>query len=221
MEKHYHGHRSRLKKRFSQNPDSMFDYEIIELLLGYVVKGKDVKPMAKDLLNHSNGLAGIFGCKPSDIKGLGEESDIFFRLIREFYRRVNLDKAEKEKSLVDSPDKVYEFLKYHIGYSEKEVFIVLLLDSSNAVKGYEVMSEGTVNQANVYPREIANKALQKGATAAIICHNHPSANLKPSNDDLRITRKIKEGLSLFDIALLDHLIITSQGFLSFKKEGYL
>ncbi|HCW92157.1 JAB domain-containing protein [Flexistipes sinusarabici] len=221
MKKHYHGHRNRLKERFSQNPESMFDYEIIELLLGYVVKGKDVKPMAKDLLKHCKGISGIFGCKSSDIKGLGKESDLFFLLIREFYRRVNLDKAEKEKSLVDSPDKVYEFLKYHIGYSEREVFVVLLLDSSNAVKGYEVMAEGTVNQANVYPREIANKALLKGATAAIICHNHPSDNLKPSNDDLRITRKIKEGLSLFDIALLDHLIITAQGFLSFKREGYL
>jgi len=221
MKKHYHGHRSRLKERFTRDPDSMFDYEIIELLLGYVVKGKDVKPMAKDLLQRCEGISGIFGCKPSDINGLGEESDIFFRLIRELYRRVNLDKAEKEKSLVDSPDKVYEFMKYHIGYLEREVFVVLLLDSSNAVKGYEVMSEGTVNQANVYPREIASKALQKGATAAIICHNHPSANLKPSNDDLRITRKIKEGLSLFDIVLLDHLIITAQGFLSFRREGYL
>lgn len=221
MKKHYHGHRSRLKERFFQDPDSVFDYEIIELLLGYVVKGKDVKPMAKEYLAHTGGIADVFNQKPSEIKGLGKEADLFFHLIREFYHRANLDKAKKEKSFVDSPGKVYEFLKYNIGYSEKEMFVVLLLDSANAVKGYEIMSEGTVNQASVYPREIAHKALQNDATAAIICHNHPSDNLKPSNDDMRITRKIKEGLALFDIALLDHLIIASSGFFSFKSEGYL
>lgn len=221
MSEHFHGHRKRLKDRFTSTPESLHDYEIVELLLGYVVKGKDVKPYAKELFSKNGGIGNFFKNKPSDIKGLGKECDTFFTLLQELFRRISLENLKDEKDVLDSPERVFSFLKYQSGYSDKEQFIVIFLNSSNAVVDFEIIAEGTVNQASVYPREIAQKALEKNATATIICHNHPSGNLKPSGDDVKITKKITEGLSLFDIMVLDHLIINSKDYFSFKKEGYL
>ncbi len=102
-----------------------------------------------------------------------------------------------------------------------EAFAVIFLNSRNAIIATKIMFEGTVNQSSIYPREIIKRALQLNAVSLIIGHNHPSGQLQPSVDDRRITSKIREACQVMDIRLLDHLIITDDGWLSFERDGIL
>ncbi len=221
MEKHYLGHRKRLKEKFEKNPSSLHTYEILELLLGFVIKGKDVKPQAKEIIKKCKNLEDIFHIKLADIKGIGKETELFFKIAGEFILRTQLQKIEKKDLKISKPEEVYLFLKNLIGFEVIEKFVVLYLNSQNQIIFYEIISTGTVNQTVVFPREIAKKAININAVSIIIAHNHPSGNTYPSDNDIKLTSKISESLKLFDINILDHLIVTKDSFFSFKQEALL
>jgi DNA repair protein RadC len=190
----------------------------VELLLGFVIKGKDVKPQAKEILKKCKKLEDIFHFKLSDISGIGKETELLFKIIRELLLRISLDKAKEDSFQITNPENVFIFLKNLIGFDTVEKFVVLFLNSQNKIISYDICSKGTVNQAVVYPREIAKKAIELNTVSVILSHNHPSGNIKPSESDIRLTKQIVNALKLFDIEVLDHLIITSDDFFSFKKE---
>lgn len=125
---------------------------------------------------------------------------------------------------VNSSDEAYLVFQ-HIFESEKldykEFFFVLLLSYSKRCIWYSKISEGSVAGTVVNVREVLQLALKTNASGVIIAHNHPSGNLKPSESDIKLTRKIKDGCGLFDVQLLDHLIITSEGYLSIADEGLI
>jgi len=221
MDKHYLGHRIRLKERFEKNPASLQTYEIIELLLGFVIKGKDVKPQAKEILKKCENLENIFHTKLANIKGVGKETELFFNIIGEFILRAKWEKIKNESFNIAGPQSVYPFLKNLIGFEKIEKFVILYLNSLNKIISYEIIATGTVNQTAVYPREVAKNALNFNAVSVILAHNHPSGNNLPSEQDKILTEKIKEALKLFDIKVLDHLIITKDSYLSFSAEGML
>jgi len=218
MKEHYHGHRDRLKKRFQKEPDSLYDYEVIELMLGYVLRGRDVKPHAKELLEKAGGMSSILGYDPTQIKGLGDEAKIFFGALREYFARVGFEELNRDSIIIDKPEKAYAFLKFKIGYDKKEQFVALFLDVNKNLLGFENISKGTVDRMAVYPREIAEHAISLKATFVIVAHNHPSGELNPSDEDIKITDKLINGLSSLDITLADHIIISTKGFYSFKRE---
>lgn len=218
MKEHYQGHRARLKERFTKEPESLYDYEVIELLLGYVIRGRDVKPQAKALIEKAGGISGVAGYDMADVDGLGNEAKVFFSLLRELFARVGYEDIDREAVTLDKPEKAAAFLRFKIGYDEKEQFIALFMDINKKLLGYKNFFKGTVDRLSVYPREIAEEALKKKASFVIIAHNHPSGSLNPSEDDINLTDKLIKALGSLDIIMADHIIISRTGFFSFKRE---
>ncbi len=218
MKEHFHGHRQRLKERFLKEPESLYDYEVIELLLGYVVRGRDVKPQAKALIERAGGISGAPGYSMADVEGLGEEARVFFSLIRELMGRSAYEDIDREAVILDKPEKAASFLRFRIGYEQKEQFMALFMDINKKLLGYKNFFTGTVDRMAVYPREIAEEAIKKKASFVIVAHNHPTGSLNPSEDDINLTDKLIKALGALDIVMADHIIISRTGFFSFKRE---
>lgn len=218
MKEHYHGHRERLKNRFLKEPESLYDYEVVELLLGYMLRGRDVKPQAKELLEKAGSMSAILGFDPSNVKGLGKEAQAFFAAIKEFYSRIGYEEIDREAIVIDKPEKAAGFLKLKIGYDHKEQFVALFMDVNKKLLSYKPLFKGTIDRMTIYPREIAEEAISVKAAHVIVAHNHPSGNLNPSEEDINLTDKLIKALAALDINLADHIIISRHGFFSFKRE---
>jgi len=207
------GHRKRLRQRFiSSGPPALLDYEVLELLLTYSIPRKDVKPVAKKLLKKFSSLNGLLKQDVSrlcEIKGIGINSAMLIVLVREIMARC-LASSVKEGRKLSSPEEAVNYVKVALGMEAREAVYLICLNSANKVVHRSIISKGTVNQAPVYPREIAKVALIHGATAVILVHNHPGGQCSPSNDDIELTTRIKDALSKLDIRLHDHLIVTAE-----------
>jgi DNA repair protein RadC len=218
MKEHYHGHRQRLKERYLKEPESLYDYEVVELLLGYVLRGRDVKPQAKELIEKAGSLNSILGFDHKKVKGLGKEAEIFFGAVKELFSRIGYEDIDTESIILNKPEKAAAFLKYKIGYESKEHFVALLMDVNKKLLGFKTFASGTVDRLAVFPREIAEEALAKKASFVILAHNHPSGSLSPSEEDIDLTEKLVNALGSLDIVVADHIIISKTGFYSFKRE---
>ena len=128
-----------------------------------------------------------------------------------------INTAEK----ITSPVACAEYLRLNFAALEHEVFAVLWLNNKHASIALEVMFRGTIDAASVYPREVAKAALAKNAAAAILCHNHPSGCAEPSQADHAITRRLVEALGLIDVRVLDHMVVGTEGYVSFAERGLL
>ena len=120
----------------------------------------------------------------------------------------------------NSPKTVKEFLQYKLANYEREVFAVLLLDTQNRLIEYKELFFGTIDAANIHPREVLKIALQHNAAAVMFAHNHPSGNSEPSNADKQITQKLKGILEGIDIRVLDHIVV-GKDCVSFAERGLL
>jgi DNA repair protein RadC len=118
------------------------------------------------------------------------------------------------------PEDVYRAVKHYAG-AKQECFIVLTLDGAHTIISISIVCIGLVNKTIVHPREVFNRAIRDMATAIIVCHNHPSGQTKPSEEDLDVTKRLMDAGNLLGIPLLDHLIITKSGFTSLNKDGFL
>ena len=127
--------------------------------------------------------------------------------------------APRERA--DAPRRVIEVLRHYLAPLEREVFAVLLLDGRNNVLEFDIISTGTVNSAQVPVREVVKKGLERNAVGCVLCHNHPSGNCEPSSADESITRRLKEALGLFEIAVLDHFVVGREGAYGFAEHGRL
>lgn len=213
------GHRLRLKNKFLKvGADGLHNYEILELLLFYSIPRKDVKPIAKLLLNQFGNIGNILNApisKLSTIAGIGDNTIISFKLVREILSLTNKEQILK-KPILDHWDKLIPYLRSNIGYKSTENFKVLYLNSKNILLGEEDYDSGTINRISIYPREILKAALQQGATSVILVHNHPSGITKPSQHDIDVTLAIKNALQTLDIVVIDHIIISVNNEFSFK-----
>lgn len=217
---HYTGHRKRLKEKFDKTPNILADYEILELMLGYAIPRKDVKVIAKDILKKTNNMGDIFSLDCADIKGAGRETERFFRIVAEFYNRVENSKSEFKESIT-SPLQIYRLLKYSMGFAENELFTVILLNSKSQLISKKVLTEGIVNRAIVYPRQIAEYALKEKAVYVVLAHNHPTGDSSPSKKDIELTQHIKESLDTLGIILRDHIIVCKNEYTSLFDLGYI
>ena len=120
-----------------------------------------------------------------------------------------------------TPEITEKFIKLKIGLDKSEVFCVLFLDNRHRLISFDRMFEGTINGANIYPREVVKRALSHNAAAMIIAHNHPSGDCEPSEADKRITSRLKAALELIDVRILDHLIVSADNSYSFANHGQL
>jgi DNA repair protein RadC len=220
---HYLGHRGRLRDRFLKAPEALADYEVLELLLGFVNLRKDTKPMAKDLLAKFQTLSRVLSAPSAEllsIKGIAETSMTMFRLVQEIVRRSFKEDLQK-KPLMNSIHEVRSYCQTTMSFLTIEQLRVFFLDSRGMLIEEEVHQEGTIDQTALYPREILKKALNKGASSLIIVHNHPSGDATPSPLDIKMTRDLKGACQNLGITLRDHLIIGKFGWTSFQEKGWL
>ncbi len=127
----------------------------------------------------------------------------------------------QRETLLTSPDLVRQYLQARLGRSEREIFCVLFLDSQNRLISAEDLFQGTIDGASVYPREVVKAAMKHNAAAVVLCHNHPSCYLEPSQADVRITQRLKAALELIDVRVIDHFIVSGIDSVSFAERGLL
>jgi DNA repair protein RadC len=221
---HYLGHRERLRKRFLESQgEGMPDYEILELLLMTALPQRDVKPLAKDLIARFENLSGVLTASPEElmtVSGIKETACAALKVVQT--AAVRLSKAQvMDKPVIGGWDRLIDYCRTTMGHDKVESFRVLFLDRKNRLIADEAQQRGTVDHTPVYPREIMKRALELGASAVILVHNHPSGDVTPSKDDIAMTRHVKEGGEKLGIALFDHVIVSKSGETSFKAMGLL
>jgi DNA repair protein RadC len=218
------GHRERLRKKYiTAGIGGLHDYEAIELLLTYAIPLRDVKPLAKELLARFEDAAGIIDATHSElceIKGISSNTAVLLTLVKDICS-MYLENKMRDKDALSSPEAVRNFARMKLCGLRDEAFMVIYLNTKNHVNSYEIINEGTVDQAIVYPRNIIKKALATNASGLILTHNHPSGICEPSNDDIRITNAIKEAVKTLSIRLIDHVIVGRSGYFSFVEGGLL
>ncbi|MEO0794108.1 MAG: DNA repair protein RadC [Verrucomicrobiota bacterium] len=223
---HHSGHRARLRERFATGGfDHFADHEVVELLLTLCIPRRDVKPLAKTLLARFGSLKGILDTPIEELRcidGIGEVTPVALRIIKETMLLYLRQEAEERPSY-DSVDALVDLWRARLGELSHEVFEVAYLDNSYRLmkNGIERLEEGVANRASVYPQKVARAALQRHAVYVVVAHNHPTGELEPSPQDIRLTEAIKTACDAVGIQLLDHLIATSDDATSFLDRGLL
>ncbi|MEO1323075.1 MAG: DNA repair protein RadC [Pseudomonadota bacterium] len=210
-------------KLIRRGPDALDDYELLETLLFAFIPRRDVKPIAKALLQKFGSLSAIFDAEAKELQslpGVGETVAAYLHATREISARAARETLQA-KPIISSWTALLGYVRGQLQHQRREQFRVLFLDKKNQLIADELMSQGTVDHAPVYPREIARRALELSASALILVHNHPSGDPTPSTADIDITREIIDALEPFEIKVHDHLIAAKHGVTSFKTEGLI
>jgi DNA repair protein RadC len=218
------GHRQRLRERFLKGgADAMPDYEMLELVLFAAVPRKDTKPLAKALIARFGSFAEVIAAKRErlmEVEGVGEAVVNQLKLIEAAAQRLAKGQVIGRPAL-SSWAALLDYCMTAMARGQTEEFRVLFLDRKNVLVADEVQSKGTVDHTPVYPREIVKRALEHGASAIILVHNHPSGDPTPSRQDIDLTREIVAAAKALKIAVHDHLVIGRSGHVSFKSLGLL
>ncbi len=221
---HHSGHRDRLRQRFLHSGGSGFrDYELLEMVLFTAIPRRDVKPLAKQLLKEFGSLSAVMGASIIELqkmKGLSENTAVFLKTVQALTAHMLRSDIEK-KPILASWQQLMDYCYVTMAHEKREHFRVLFLNRKNQLMADEVQQTGTVDHTPVYPREIVKRALELGATAMILVHNHPSGDPTPSDSDIAMTEEIIRAAAALDILVHDHLIISQGGHVSFKSLGLL
>jgi DNA repair protein RadC len=218
------GHRARLRKRlFEGGPDALLDHELVEYLLALAIPRRDTKPLAKKLLHDFGGLGGLFSADADAIVRVGEVSENAAAAIKIAQASaLRLLKAGfKDRPVLGSWQALLDYLHADMAHNPVERVRVLFLNAKNMLIRNEPMSEGSVDEAAVYVREVIKRALEYHATAIIIVHNHPSGDPAPSQQDIRLTREIVEAGRPLRISVHDHVIVGARGHSSMRAMGLI
>ena len=211
------GHRNRLRERFlSVGAAGFCDYEILELLLTYSISRKDVKPIAKELIKRFGSVSEILDADVSELielEGISKVSAVLLKLVKEIKLEYSVEKLKAMKSISSSSD-VYSFAIEKLAGAKDEKFMSIYMDSKNRIIDFKINAEGTVTQARVYPRKIIREAISLNAAGLIVVHNHPSGEVKPSLNDIELTKSLKSVCDVMDIRLLDHIVVGKSGYQS-------
>jgi DNA repair protein RadC len=221
---HYHGHRDRLRQRFLENgAESLADYELLELVLFLCIPQKDVKPIAKNLIARFGGLPEVMNVPVEElvkIDGIKENTAIALKSITALSNRAAKNSLLK-KPVLNSWDRLLDYCRATMAHETREHFRILFLNKKNELIADEIQNSGTVDHTPAYPREIMKRALELGATALILVHNHPSGDPRPSQADIDMTRQIIKAGEPFSIVIHDHIVVSRNGHSSFKSLGLI
>jgi DNA repair protein RadC len=221
---HFYGHRARLRQRLiAGGPEALPDYELLEVLLFAGNPRGDTKPLAKDLLQRFGSLAEVLSADTDDlmtVPGLGEAGVAALKSVREAALR--LSRAELQaRPILGSWDKLLEYCTATMAYGKVEEFHLLFLDRKNMLIAHERQQRGTVDHTPVYPREVVKRALDLGASALILVHNHPSGDPTPSKADVTMTRDIIKAAAPLGVTVHDHLVIGRGRHASLRNMGLM
>jgi DNA repair protein RadC len=216
---HYYGHRERLRGRFREaGADAVSDYELLELLLFRALPRRDVKPLAKSLLEKFGSFAEVITApeaRLAEVKGLGDSGVTELKIVQAAARRLVRGQVTKRPAL-SSWSSVLDYCRTAQAFADREQFRVLFLDKRNQLIADEVQQVGTVDHTPVYPREVVKRALELSATAIILVHNHPSGDPTPSHADIQMTQQIIAVAQPLGISMHDHIIVGKDGHVSLK-----
>ena len=237
---HYHGHRERLRTKLREaGPGALADYELLELLLFFSVHRRDTKPIAKAMLERLGGLGAVLAAEPARLaecmgalpedagSGLRESRDddarftqALLKAVHELLQRV-LREEVRQREAIDSPEALRSYLQLAMAHATAEHLRLLFLDRKDRLIRDEIHGRGTVDEAPLYPREVLKRALELGASALILVHNHPSGDPTPSRADIDSTRQMAAMLEQVGVKLHDHLIVGSERIESLRELGVL
>jgi DNA repair protein RadC len=216
--------RERLKKL---GPESLSAQELLALILGRGVRGESVLMTAQKLLSHFGSLEGVMNASLEDlqgIKGVGlakaSQLKACFEVARRVFTKNEIDEEVKQKEITSAKE-VYDLVKSKISNYTKEHLVVLAFDSRNKFLGMDTVSIGILNTNLIHPRETFDAAIRRHAAQIIVAHNHPSGEPEPSEDDLEITKRLVESGKILGIEVTDHIIVTKNGFFSFKEKNLI
>ncbi|RUO78674.1 RadC family protein [Pseudidiomarina taiwanensis] len=211
------------EKMSNHGVQGLADSELLAILLGTGVRGKDVVAFSRELLHAFDGIGGLLCAEADKLlqhPGIGPARVMQLQVIMELSRRYLSWQLQRSDGFTQ-PAMVKDYLTAQLRHQEREVFVVLLLDSQHRLLKYVELFYGTINAAPVYPREIIKLVMQHNAAAVILAHNHPSGVAEPSDADQRVTDRLKRALHLIDVALLDHFVIGAGEPVSFAERGLL
>ena len=218
------GHRARLRKRLlGGGAEALADHEVVEYLLMTAIPRRDTKPLARSLIKRFGSLAGVFNADAAALTkhpGMGETSAAAVRIVALAARRM-ARQAVREQPVLGSWQALIDYLTIDMAHLTVERVRVLYLNAQNMLIHDEHVGDGSIDEAAIHPREVIRRALDLGATALILVHNHPSGSPQPSRADIQITNRIAEAGRLLGIAVHDHVIIGREGHVSLKAKGLI
>ncbi|WP_272009056.1 RadC family protein [Roseovarius sp. ZX-A-9] len=217
-------HRARLRDRFRNGgAQAMPDYEMLELVLFRAIPRRDVKPLARLMLDTFGDFNGAISAPPAwlaKVPGVGEAVITELKIVEAASQRLARARV-MQRQVISSWDALLDYCHATMAHRGTEQFRLFLLDTKNTLIADEEQASGTVDHVPVYPREVVKRALELNASALILVHNHPSGDPTPSQSDIDMTRQIADAAQVMGITLHDHLITGKSCELSFRSEGYL
>jgi DNA repair protein RadC len=220
---HYHGHRERLRQRLiDAGAESLPDYELMEIILFAGNPRGDVKPLAKALIEGFGGFAAAVSADAEALAaaGLGLAGIAALKSVREAALRLMRSEL-RQAPVLGSWDKLIDYCSAQIAHGKVEEFHVLFLDRKNVLMRHERQQRGTIDHTPVYTREVVKRALELGASALILVHNHPSGDPTPSRADIAVTQEIKKAAAPLGLTLHDHVIIGRNRHASLRDLGLI
>ncbi|WP_294619220.1 DNA repair protein RadC [uncultured Roseovarius sp.] len=217
-------HRKRLRARFLDGgAQAMPDYELLELVLFRAIPRRDVKPLARTLLDQFGDFNGVLSApkeRLAQVSGVGEAVICELKVIEAAAHRLSRARV-LQRQVISSWDALLDYCHTTMAHRETEQFRVFYLDRKNVLIADEEQAQGTVDHVPVYPREVVKRALHLNASALILVHNHPSGDPTPSEADIAMTAQIGAAAEALGLTLHDHIIIGKSCELSFRAEGFL
>lgn len=221
---HYAGHRQRLRERFAKaGADGVADYELLELVLFRAIPRRDVKPLAKALIDQYGSFGAVIAADPArlaETEGVSENVISEFKIVQAAALKLSQAKI-MDRPALSSWAALIDYCNASMAYNDTEQFRILFLDRKNVLIADEVQQKGTIDHTPVYPREVVKRALELSASSFILVHNHPSGDPTPSQADIDMTRQIVESAKPLGISVHDHLVIGKGSHVSFKTLGLI
>ena len=212
------------EKLLAKGATALSNSELLAILLNNGSRNKSAVELAREILklgdDNLNELGKLSLNDFKKVKGIGQAKSIIIAAALELGRRRQAS-SSLEKIVVKSSRDIAQYLQATLKDYNYEVFAVVFLNRANKINHFEIISKGGITGTVADPRIILKKALEEDATSIVLCHNHPSGNLQPSRADEELTRKIKEAANYLDIKIIDHIIVSEEGFYSFADEGIL
>ncbi len=221
----HEGHRDRLRERFLRdgNMTGFAPHEALELLLTYAIPRKDVNPIAHRLLDHFGSLHAVLEARQeelTEVKEIGPNTAMLIRMLLPLFRLYENDRLAERKTL-SSDREARDFCASLFKGVTDERFYLVSLDARLKIIATQVISEGTVDEVAVYPRQVLGLLLRQNAQGAILTHNHPGQNAEPSREDIEMTQLLSDVMDKVGIRLYDHVICGTDGTYSFARHGIL